>query len=118
MKFKITGNGDTHIVEIKNLLDVFIRVCKREYKKQIKGSKVIKASKYIQKVSPVPVSFTLPDEMMIAYYIEGNAVIMGIPMSLPFKRFQKRGAEKMKKNLEGYFKSKGCDVCVEVMKDE
>jgi len=118
LKFKITGKGDTQLTEIKKFLDIFIEECKRQYVKQIKGSKMIKATTYINKASPVPVQMNLPDELFMGYYIENNSMIVGLPHSSGIRFIDKRASKKMKKNLEGYLKSRGINCDVEVLKEE
>ena len=117
MKFKITGKGDTEVVNIKDFLDIFARECEKSYREQIGGSKVMKAVNHISKISPVPVlPFTPPKEIMMATYIENNSVIFETPQILPARFIQKRADKKMKKNLEGYLKSQGLNVNVEVLR--
>jgi hypothetical protein len=117
MKFKITGKGDTEVVEIKNFLDIFARQCEKSYREQIGGSKVMRAVSHISKISPVPVlPFNAPTEIMIATYIENNSVIFEMPAMLPAKFIQKRADKRMKENLEGFLKSQGLNVNVEVLR--
>jgi hypothetical protein len=70
MKFKITGKGDTEVVDIKNFLDIFARECEKSYREQIGGSKVMKAVNHIRKISPIPVMpFNAPKEIVMATYL-------------------------------------------------
>lgn len=113
MKIRIRGE----VAEIMPFLKKFIWQCKREYRKQIKESKIMKVQEKVRTVAPM---FVLkpPEEFFMAHYFDDEGAVLGIPdHGLP-GFIMKRASKKMVKNLEGWFKQNKIKVKVEIIKED
>lgn len=112
MKFMIAGN----VEEIEKYLESFVSMCCEEYKNQVAKSE--KKMKNYTGWIPVPVNVSLPPELVMRWYREGDYVVLENQIALPkvlrgaFERAMKR---KMEKNLRGFFKENGIEVEVKYM---
>jgi hypothetical protein len=91
--------------------------CKREYKKQLKESRMIKVQKAMKNIAP---SFVLdpPSEFFMAHYFDDEGAVLGIPDAGIPGFLRRKAQKKMKKNLEGFFKENKIKVKIEIIRED
>ena len=106
MKIEIEGDKE----KVKELLEKFIDLAKKEYEKQ---------KKEWEGKSVMGIKVMLP-EFDLGFWEEGEKIIFWNTLPSPSGLkgiFFKPIAKKMKKNLEGFFKAQGVSVKIKILKE-